>query len=143
MQAANPGGVQLQTVEARGPDQYESAFAAMTKAHADVVIILGDVMYTRDSKRLAELAAAHHLPSIYLFRAFAVAGGLLTYGPDEGQLVDLAAQYVDKILRGANPGELPVEQPTKFRLAINLKTAKALGLSIPKTLLLRADEVIQ
>jgi ABC-type uncharacterized transport system substrate-binding protein len=143
MRAANPGGVQLQTVGARGPDQYEAAFAAMTKAHADAVIILGDVMFTRDAKRIAELAVAHRLPSIYLFRAFAIAGGLLTYGPDEGQLVDLAAQYVDKILKGANPGELPVEQPTKFRLAINLKTAKVLGLSLPKTLLLRADEVIQ
>jgi len=115
----------------------------MTKGRADALIILGDVMFTRDSKQLAELAIAHRLPSIYLFRAFVLAGGLLTYGPDEKELIDLAAQYVDKILKGANPGELAVMQPTTFRLAVNQKTAKALGLAIPKELLQRADEVIQ
>jgi putative ABC transport system substrate-binding protein len=142
MQMGQPTGLQLQPVEVRGPDQYESAFAAMTKEHADAVIILGDVMFTRDSGRLAELAVSHRLPSIYLFKAFVVSGGLLAYGPDEGQLLDLATQYIDKILKGANPADLPVEQPTKFRLAINQKTAKALGLTISESLLLRADDVI-
>jgi len=138
-----PRDVRLQPVEARGPDQYESAFARMTRGEADAVIILGDVMFTRDSRQLAELAVAHRLPSIYLFRVFALAGGLLTYGPDEGELVDLAVQYVDKILKGANPADLPVQQPTKFRLAINQRTAKALGVTIPQSLLLLADELIQ
>jgi len=143
MQATLPRGVQLLTVEARTPDQYESAFEAMTKGHADAVVILGDVIFTRDSRRLAELALAHRLPSIYLFRAFALAGGLLAYGPDEGQLLELAAQYVDKILKGADPAELPVEQPTKFRFTINQKTARSLGLTLPRPMLLLADEVIQ
>jgi putative tryptophan/tyrosine transport system substrate-binding protein len=98
-------------------------------------------MFTRDSGRLAELAVAHRLPSI--FKAFVLSGGLLAYGPDEGQLLDLATQYIDKILKGANPADLPVEQPTKFRLVINLKTAKALGITIPQAVLLRADEVTQ
>ena len=115
----------------------------MTKEHADAVIILGDVMFTRDSGRLAELAVAHRLPSIYIFEEFVLAGGLLAYGPDEQQLLDLASQYIEKILKGANPAELPVAQPTKFHLAINQKTAKALGLTIPHPLLLRATEVIQ
>ena len=143
MQAGRPHGLQLQPVEAGGPDQYQSAFAAMTKEHADAVIILGDVMFTRDSGRLAELAVAHRLPSIYIFEEFVLAGGLLAYGPDEQQLLDLASQYIEKILKGANPAELPVAQPTKFHLAINKKTARALGLTIPHPLLLRATEVIQ
>lgn len=143
MQASRPRGVELQPAEARGPDQYESAFAAMTKGRAEAVIILGDVMFTRDSRQLAELAIAHRLPSIYVFRAFVLAGGLMTYGPDEKELLDLAAQYVDKILKGARPGELPVAQPTRFRLAVNQKTARALGLTLPQSLLLRADEVVE
>jgi len=130
-------------VEARAADQYESAFASMTKERADAVIVLGDVSFSRDSRRLAELAMEHRLPSIYIFNQFVAAGGLLAYGPDEGQLLNLAAQYVDKILNGANPGDLPVEQPTKFHLAINMGTAKALGLTFPQSLLLRADEVVQ
>jgi putative ABC transport system substrate-binding protein len=143
IQARQPFDLQLQLTEARGPDQYASAFTAMTKARADAVIILGDVMFTRDSAMLAELAMAHRLPSIYVFKPFVLAGGLLAYGPDEGQLLDLATQYIDKILKGVSPADLPVEQPTKFILAINQKTAKALGLAIPRSMLLRADEVIQ
>lgn len=143
MQAGRPLGVELQPAEARGPDQYESAFVAMTKGHADAVIILGDVMFTRDSRQLAELAIVHRLPSIYVYRAFVLAGGLLAYGPDEKELIDLAAQYVDKILKGADPGELAVMQPTTFRLAVNQKTATALGITIPQSILARADEVIQ
>jgi putative ABC transport system substrate-binding protein len=143
MQAGRPRGVELQPAEARGPDQYETAFAAMTKGRADAVIILGDVMFTRDSRQLAALAIEHRLPSIYVYRAFVLAGGLLSYGPDEQELIDLAVQHVDKILKGANPGELPVVQPTMFRLAVNRKTARALGLMIPQSFLQRAAEVIE
>ncbi|MEJ8826918.1 ABC transporter substrate-binding protein [Variovorax humicola] len=143
VQAVSPQGMQLQVFEAAGPDQYDAAFAAMTQQRADGLVIFGDVMFTRDSERLAELARLHALPSVYLHKAFVVSGGLMTYGPDLRQLLDLATEYVDKILKGANPGALPVQQPTTFKLAINIKTAKALGLTIPPSLLLRADEVIQ
>jgi putative ABC transport system substrate-binding protein len=142
IQAVRPQGIQLQVLEAAGPDQYEAAFAAMTKQHAEGLVILGEVIFTRDSGRLAELALLHKLPSVYLWNAFARAGGLMTYGPDLRQLLDLGTEYVDKILKGANPGELPIQQPTTFKLAINLKTAKALGLAIPQTLLQRADDMI-
>jgi putative ABC transport system substrate-binding protein len=140
--AVRPQGMQLQVLEAAGPDQYGAAFAAMTQQHAEGLVIFGDVMFTRDSERLAELARLHALPSAYLHKAFAVAGGLMAYGPDLRQLLDLATEYIDKILKGANPGALPVQQPTTFKLAINIKTAKALGLTIPQSLLLRVDEVI-
>jgi len=143
VQAMRPQGMQLQVLEAAGPDQYDAAFSAMSQGHAEGLLIFGDVMFTRDSERLAELARLHALPSVYLHKAFVVAGGLMTYGPDLRQLLDLATEYVDKILKGANPGALPVQQPTTFKLAINIKTAKALGLTIPPSLLLRADEVIQ
>ena len=132
MEAGRPHDLQLQPVAVGGPDQYQSAFAAMTKAHADAVIILGDVMFTRDSGRLAELAVAHRLPSIYLFKAFVLAGGLLAYGPDEQQLLDLATQYIEKILKGANPAELPVAQPTKFHLAINQRLPRRSGSPSPQ-----------
>ena len=143
IQAVRPQGMQLQVLEAGGPDQYDAAFAAMTKQRAEGLVILGDVMFTRDSGRLAELALLHELPSVYLYKAFVLAGGLMAYGPDLWQLLDLATQYIDKILKGANPGELPIQQPTTFKLALNIKTAKALGLTIPQSLLLRADEVIR
>ncbi|MGR4869362.1 ABC transporter substrate-binding protein [Variovorax sp. LARHSF232] len=143
VQAVRPQIVQLQVLEAAGPDQYDAAFAAMTQQRAEGLVIFGDVMFTRDSERLAELARVHALPSAYLHRAFVVAGGLMAYGPDLRQLLDLATEYIDQILKGANPGSLPVQQPTTFKLAINIKTAKALGLSIPQSLRLRVDEVIE
>jgi len=143
MAAARPTGVQLQSFEAQGPDQYESTFAAMVKARAEGVVILGDVMFTRDSSQLAALALSHRLPSIYLFRAFALAGGLMTYGPDEDELLSLACEFIDKVLQGASPGELPVQQPTTFNLAINMKTANALHLAIPQSVRLRAQELIK
>ncbi len=114
----------------------------MTRDQAKGLIILGDVMFTRDSGRIAELAVSHRLPSVYLHRAFVIAGGLLAYGPDLFQLLGLAAEYVAKILKGAKPADLPVEQPTKLQLIINLRTAKTIGLTIPQSLLLRADEVL-
>jgi len=143
VQAVRPQGVQLQVLAAAEPDQYGAAFAAMAQQHAEGLVIFGDVMFTRDSERLAELARLHKLPSVYLHKAFAVAGGLMSYGPDLRLLLDLAADYVDKILKGTNPEALPVQQPTTFKLAINMKTAKALGLTIPPSLRLRAAEVIQ
>ena len=100
-------------------------------------------MFTRDSERLATLALSHKLPSAYLWKAYFRAGGLMAYGPDLRQLLDLGTEYVDKILKGAKPGELPVQQPTMFKLAINMKTANALGLTIPQSLLQRADDVIR
>jgi putative ABC transport system substrate-binding protein len=143
VQEMRPQGMQLQVLEAAGPDQYDAAFAAMAQQRAEGLVIFGDVMFTRDSERLAELARLHALPSVYLHRAFVVAGGLMTYGPDLRQLLDLATQYIDMILKGAKPDALPVQQPTTFKLVINIKTSKALGLTIPQSLLLRADELIQ
>lgn len=143
MQAQRPPSVQLQQVEARVPDQYDAAFAALSGGRAESVIILADVLFTQDAARLAVLAARYRLPSIYQFREFATAGGLMAYGPDERQLAALAAQFVDKLLKGARPGELPVQQPTKFILTLNAGTAKALDVIIPNTLRLRVDEIIQ
>ena len=142
LQAVRPQGVELQVLEARGPDQYDAAFAAMTKQRAEGLVILGDVMFTRDSARLAELALLHKLPSVYLWKSFALAGGLMAYGPDLRQLLDLGTEYVDKILKGAKPGDLPIQQPTAFKLYVNTKTANALGLTIPQSLLQRAEDKI-
>jgi putative tryptophan/tyrosine transport system substrate-binding protein len=141
--AAQSHGVQLEVVEARGPEQYGTAFDDMTRQRADAVIILSGAEFAQNLGHLADLAAIHRLPSLWQFREFVVAGGLLSYGPSIADLSARAAVFVDKILKGANPGELPVQQPTRFDLTINLRTAKALGLTIPQSLLLRADEVIQ
>ncbi len=141
--AARPHGVRLQVVEARDLEQYGPAFEDMTRQRAEAVIILSGPEFAQNLVQLAKLAAVHRLPSLWQFRDFVVAGGLLSYGPNIPDLSAGAAVFVDKILKGTNPGELPVQQPTKFELAINLKTAQRLGLSIPQSLLLRADEVIQ
>jgi putative ABC transport system substrate-binding protein len=141
--AAQRLGVQLHRVEARGPEAFDGAFAAMTKAHAGALLVLGSSMLFEHRSRLAELAATSRLPTMHNFRPFVEAGGLMAYGPSSRDLRRRAAVYVDKILKGAKPADLPVEQPTKFELVINLKTAKALGIVIPPSLLLLADEVIQ
>jgi putative tryptophan/tyrosine transport system substrate-binding protein len=141
--AAQPLGIQLQIMEARGPDQYATAFDGMTRESAGAVIILSGPEYAQNLVRLAELSALHRLPSLWQFREFVEAGGLLSYGPNIADLTARAAVFIDKILKGANPGELPVQQPTKFALAINLKTARLLRVSIPQSLLLRADEVVR
>jgi putative ABC transport system substrate-binding protein len=143
MQNTLPAGIQLQIVEAGDPRQYEGAFATMNQAHAEALVILGNAIFTQDSTRLATLALSHRLPSIYLFRAFPDAGGLMSYGPDHHEIFDLASAYVDKILRGAKPGVLPVQQPTKFQLIVNEKTARALGLRFPQSIVARASEVIR
>jgi putative ABC transport system substrate-binding protein len=141
--AARALGVRVQFVEARGPADFDRAFSDITRARADALTVLGSNMFTNERKRLVDLAAKNRLPAVYPFREFVDAGGLMSYGASIADLFRRAATYVDKILKGAKPGDLPVEQPTKFELVINLKTAKALGLTIPPSLLGRADEVIQ
>ncbi len=136
-------GVRPQFVEARGPADFDRAFSEMTRARAGTLTVVGSSMFVSERRRLVDLAAKHRLPAVYAQRAYVDVGGLMSYGPDVADLFRRAATYVDKILRGARPADLPVEQPTKFELVINLKTAKALGLTIPQSLLLRADQVIE
>jgi putative tryptophan/tyrosine transport system substrate-binding protein len=137
-------GVRLQFVEARGPADFDRAFSDMTRARAGALTVLpSSGMFFNERRRLVDLAAKNRLPAVYPWREGADAGGLMAYGPSIADLYRRAATYVDKILKGAKPGDLPVEQPTKFELVINLKTAKALGLTIPQSVLAHADEVIQ
>jgi len=118
-------------------------FAAMAKERVGALLVVADGLFLLHRTRLADLAARSRLPAAYGFRESVEAGGLMSYGPSQRDLFRRSATYVDKILKGAKPGDLPVEQPTKFELVINMKTAKALGLTIRPLLLLRADEVIQ
>jgi putative ABC transport system substrate-binding protein len=141
--AARALGVRLQVVEARGPDDFDRAFSEMTRARAGALTVLGSTLFLIERRRLVDLAAKYRLPAVYSWREGVDAGGLMSYGPNFADLHRRAATYVDKILRGAKPADLPVEQPAKFELVINLKTAKALGLTIPPSVLGRADEVIQ
>lgn len=134
-------GVRLKVVEARGPEDLDRAFLEISGAGALSVFVTP--LFLVERKRIAELAATHRLPAVSEFREFAEAGGLMSYGPNIADLNRRAAGYVAKILRGAKPADLPVEQPTKFELVINLKTAKALDLTVPPSLLARADEVIE
>ena len=142
--AAPALGVQLHLVEAGAPEAFDSVFAAMTRAHTEALLVLPDAsVFFTHRRRLVELAATSRLPTMYSIRPFVEAGGLISYGvsrPDQFQGV---ARYVDKILKGAKPADLPVEQPMKFELVINLKTAQELGLTIPPTLLFQADEIIR
>jgi putative ABC transport system substrate-binding protein len=132
----------LQEFEVRGPREFESAFTAMAKRRVDAVVITDDPMLIANVGELAALAAKSRLPSMG-FKEFGQAGGLMAYAVSLPELFRHAAVSVDKILKGAKPADLPVERPTKFELVINVKTAKALGLTIPQSLLIRADEVIQ
>jgi putative tryptophan/tyrosine transport system substrate-binding protein len=141
--AARSLKVHLQVLEARAPSDFTGAFSAMTKERAGGVIILTSSMFYDQRTRIAELAARSRLPAIYSVKDFAEAGGLMAYGVNLGESFRRAATYVDKILKGTKPADLPVEQPTKFDLVVNLKAAKGLGLTIPPSLLARADEVIQ
>jgi putative ABC transport system substrate-binding protein len=141
--AAATLGTRLQPLEARSPREIDSAFTAMSKERAGALVVLVDVMFIDEGRRIADLAAARRLPAVYGLTEHVGAGGLMAYAPSFLDSYRRAAAYVDKILSGANPGNLPIEQPTKFELVINLKTAKALGLTIPPSLLGRADEVIQ
>jgi putative tryptophan/tyrosine transport system substrate-binding protein len=135
-------GVALPIVEATTAEELDIAFASAAAQRADAIIVFGDYLTVRQGSRVIALAAKHHLPAIHLFRQFAN-GGLVVYGPDIADLYRRAGGYVDKILKGTKPSDLPVEQPTKVELVINMKTAKALGLTVPPSLLVRADEVIE
>jgi putative ABC transport system substrate-binding protein len=141
--AAQGLGLQVHVIEARGPSDLDRAFEAMKRARADAVLVLVDAMFGSQRERIAGLALQHRLPAVSGLTRHAQAGDLLAYGASRVDVYRRAAAYVDKILMGAKPADLPVEQPTKFELVINLKTAKALGLTIPPTLLARADQVIE
>ena len=141
--AARSLHLQLQSVEVNRPDDFDRAFSALTTGRAEALTVASSSVAFRNRGRIANLAQKHRLPSIYGLREFADAGGLMAYGPNYADGWRRAAKYVDRILKGAKPGDLPVEQPTKFELVINLKAAKALGLTIPPSLLARADQIIE
>lgn len=136
-------GIRLQSLEARSPADFEKAFQNAAAASAGAVVVLPDPLFAGNLKRIAELAAKTRLPSMFHLREFADVGGLVAFGVDRADMYRRAAAYVDKILKGAKPADLPIEQPTKFELVINLRTAKALGLTLSPSLLLRADRVIE
>ncbi len=142
-EAARKLRVQLQAVEVRSPEDFEGAFRAATQGRAGALLAFDDSLTNSYPSRVVALAAKRRLPAMYGFREFPDAGGLISYGTNISDHFRRTATYVDKILKGAKPADLPVEQPTRFELVINLKTAKALGLTIPQTVLIRADQVIQ
>jgi len=142
--AARALGLQLHVVELRRADELDTAFAAMTQERADALILLEDSLLLSGLRgRIVDLAAKHRLPAMYAWRELVVAGGLMSYGPSQLDMHWRTAVYVDKILKGTKPADLPVEQPTKFEFVINLKTAQALDLTIPPSILFQADEVIR
>jgi putative ABC transport system substrate-binding protein len=141
--AARSLGLELQSLEVRGPGDLEGAFRAAAKERAQALVALRNPAIFNERKRIAELAIKNRLPAIYDDREFVEAGGLMSYGTNQADLYRRAATYVDRILRGAKPADLPVEQPTKFELIVNLKTAKQIGLTVPANVLARADKVIK
>jgi putative ABC transport system substrate-binding protein len=144
LKAAAPSlSIQLSFVSVRTPEQFDPAFAAMRQARAQALYVIEDPFFYVHRMTLAKLASKARLPTIYGSRTFADAGGLVSYGADYADLFRRSARYVDKILKGAKPSDLPVEQPTRFELVVNLKAAKALGITIPESILLRADDVIR
>jgi putative tryptophan/tyrosine transport system substrate-binding protein len=142
-QAARSLHIELLSFEAHGPDEIDDAFAAITRQQAEGLIVVGDPLFLSEKSRIVDLATNHKLPAIYRWREFVQIGGLMSYGADLSDNFRRAATYVDKILKGAKPADLPVEQPTKFELIVNLKTAQTLGLTIPPAILAGADEVIE
>ena len=142
-EAARALGLDLRTVEVAVPEDIPAGFEVAVGVGAEALVVLPDVMFFHKRARIIALAAQHRLPAIYEDREYATGGGLLTYGRDVSEQFRLAAGYVDKILKGAKPADLPIQQPTRFQLVVNLKTAKALGLTIPPTILDLADEVIE
>ena len=141
--AARTLGLQTQALGIRGPDDFDSAFLSMTKWRTGALIVLADAMFTSQRRRLVELAIKNNLPVMFSGSQYVEVGGLMAYGPNLAALHRRAATYVDKILKGAKPADLPVEAPTKFEFIINLKTAKQIGLTIPPNVLARADRVIR
>ncbi len=140
--AAKALKVQLESLQVRGPNDFEGAFQA-ARERAGSLVVIQDVVTVTYLKRIVDLAAKNRVPAIYMEKEFAEAGGLMSYGPSQRDMFRRAATYVDKILKGAKPADLPVEQPTKFELVINLKAAKQIGLTIPPNVLVRADKVIK
>jgi putative ABC transport system substrate-binding protein len=144
LKAAAPSlSIDLKFVSARTPEEFGPAFSAVSRAHAQALFVIGDPLFITHRMTLIKLASKAGLPTSWGQRASADAGALMSYGPNLGELFRRSAGYVDKILKGAKPGDLPIEQPTQFELVVNLKTAKALGITIPQSILLRADEVIR
>jgi len=141
--AARASRVELRPLQAQGPNDLDRAFTVMSRERVDGLILLPSVMFSSERRRIADLATKNRLPTMFFFREFVEAGGFISYGPSFVELWRRAASYVDRILKGTKPADLPVEQPTKFELLINLKTAKALGLTVPPALLARADQVIE
>jgi putative ABC transport system substrate-binding protein len=141
--AAKSVGLEVMPAMDRSNDELERAFASLTKGGAGAVIVLGGARQVAQRPRIAELAVKFGMPTLSPTRAYVEQGGLMSYGPNLSASYNLAVRYVDRILKGAKPGELPVEQPPMFELVVNIKTAKALGLTIPQSVLLRADELIQ
>jgi putative ABC transport system substrate-binding protein len=136
-------GVQRQVLAVYHPRDLEPAFDAATQGGAGALLVLPSLLFALHQSRLAALTVRHRLPAIFWQRAFVRAGGLMSYGPSSSEMWQRVAYYVDRILKGAKPADLPVERPTKFELVINLKTAQALGLTIPPTLLFQANEVMR
>lgn len=141
--AARALGVEPKAIQARSENELATAFTEIAAEHCGALLVMSDAIYFGARLRLAELAARHGVPASYDNKQIVAAGGLMSYGPDTNDMLRRAASYVDKILKGANPADLPIEQPTRFELVINMKTAKALGLTVPQTLLARADEIIE
>jgi ABC-type uncharacterized transport system substrate-binding protein len=141
--AARSSKVALQVLGIKSADELTGTFSAMTQDRARAVFVIADPLFFSERRRISDLAIKHQLPSIHGVSEYVEAGGLLSYGPSYSDLFRRAAVYVDKILKGAKPADLPIEQPTKFELVINLKTARALGVTIPRLILLRADRVIE
>jgi putative tryptophan/tyrosine transport system substrate-binding protein len=141
--AAHVLGVSVQPLAVREPDDFERAFAAMDHDRPDALFMVTDALTTLNRKRVLDYAEVHRIPAMYEFATLVREGGLISYGPSIDDMYQGAAAYVDKILKGTKPGGLPVEQPTRYYFVVNLKTAKALGLTIPQSLMLRADEVIE
>jgi putative tryptophan/tyrosine transport system substrate-binding protein len=136
-------GITLQSVEVRSPEEWDGAFRAVASARADALVVVPSRMINHNAKRIAAFALEQRLPTVSLWRSFAEAGGLMSYGPNIGAMVRRTAAHVDKILKGAKPGDLPIERPTHFELVVNLKTAQALSLTISPLILFQADEVIR
>ena len=143
LEAARAKGLQLPILKAGGDDDFETAFASLVQLHASALVVGSDAFFNSRRQQIIALAARHGVPAIYEWREFAEEGGLISYGANLVSTGRQLGTYVGKVLNGAKPADLPVEQPTKFELVINLKTAKALGLTVPQTLLARADEIIE